>query len=195
MASKMKPQKTISELIDLLKSRNLTFEDSFSAEKLLSQINYYRLSGYWRKYQINPDKNDNNFVPETTFEKIIEIYELDTALRNLLQKGLGIFEICFRSKFAYHFAHSAENGQLLYLQQKSYDNSKISENEKPSELLEKIEKELERSKEKFILHLRKNSCLMLLVDEINQNNEYSDEILELCRQNSEFYKGLTEPTL
>ena len=295
MASKMKPQKTISELIDLLKSRNLTFEDSFSAEKLLSQINYYRLSGYWRKYQINPDKNDNNFVAETTFEKIIEIYELDTALRNLLQKGLGIFEICFRSKFAYHFAHSAENGQLLYLQQKSYDNSKISENEKPSELLEKIEKELERSKEKFILHFKRKgekipvwaavevlsfgavskmysrltnkdvvknvyqefetfaklkkykrvvpiihslvhlrnlcahqsriwnrrlifqvpdrddlqvfgkseeraqwriiSILMLLVDEINQNNEYSDEILELCRQNSEFYKGLTEPTL
>jgi hypothetical protein len=36
---------------------------------------------------------------------------------------------------------------------------------------------------------------MLLVDEINQNNDYSKEILSLCRKNEEFYGGLVEPTL
>ena len=39
------------------------------------------------------------------------------------------------------------------------------------------------------------SVLMSLVDEINQNTTYSRNVLNLCKQNEEFYKGLIEPTL
>jgi abortive infection bacteriophage resistance protein len=39
------------------------------------------------------------------------------------------------------------------------------------------------------------SVLMALVDEINQHNNYSNDVLRLCKQNDEFYKGLIEPTL
>jgi len=39
------------------------------------------------------------------------------------------------------------------------------------------------------------SILMSLVDEINKNNVYSKKVLNLCKQNEEFYKGLIEPTL
>jgi len=287
----MKSAKTISEFIELLKSRNLVLADERKAEYFLFQNNYYRLSGYWRKYQINPDNGDNNFKRDTTFEEILAIYELDALLRNLLQKGIGIFEICFRSKYAYYMAHSETNGQFLYLQQDSY-NDKISKNEKLEDLLISIEKELERSKEKCVIHYKsknedipiwvavevlsfgtvskiysrwtnrdiikkvsqsfkslkeyehtanivrslvnlRNLCahqarilnrrltvpvidrnclqkfgssnlrsqwriisiLMLLVDEINQNNSYSKEILKLCERNDEFYAGLIQPTL
>jgi len=287
----MKSALTTTGFIDLLKSRKLTLEDEENAKKLLLHNNYYRLSGYWRKYQINPDKDENDFVNGITFEKIFEIYDLDTKLRCLLQKGLGIFEICFRSVFAYHAANAEECGMFSYLEQNTYTD-KISKNEKPEDLLAAIKKELGRSNEKYLTHYRninekvpiwaavevlsfgtiskmysrwtnknvlkeigksfrilkdyehtakilrslvnlRNLCahqsriwnrrlifqvpdrddlqvfgkseeraqwriisiLMLLVDEINQNNEYSNEILELCRQNSEFYKGLTEPTL
>jgi abortive infection bacteriophage resistance protein len=287
----MKPAKTTSDLINLLKTRNLTFANEHKAEVFLLQNNYYRLSGYWRKYQIDPDKGDNNFKDGIAFEKILAIYELDTQLRNLLHKGMGIFEICFRSKIAYYMAHSNANGQFLYLEQNSYNN-KISKNEKPEDLLLSIEKELSRSKEKCVTHYKnrnedipiwaaievlsfgtvskiysrwiskdviknvnrnfkslkehiyaanivrslvnlRNLCahqariwnreltapvidrnylqkfgvskersqwriisiLMLLVDEINCNNSYSKEILELCKKNKEFYEGLVEPTL
>lgn len=287
----MKPSKTISELIELLKARNLIFADEHKAEDFLFQNNYYRLSGYWRKYQTNPDSGDNNFKDGTAFEKILAIYELDASLRNLLQRGLGIFEISFRSKIAYCMAHSEPNGQFLYLLQNSYNN-KISKNEKPEDLLISIKKELERSKEKCVIHYKnknedipiwaaievlsfgtiskmysrwsdknllkkvslsmkslkeygytvnivrslvylRNLCahqarvwnrrltipmpdkkylqkfgvsndraqwraisvLMLLVDEINKNNDYSREILNLCKKNQEFYYGLVEPTL
>jgi len=287
----MKLPTTVSEQINILKARGLIFKDEVKAINILSQNNYYRLTGYWRKYQINPDAKDDRFVSNTTFERIIEIYELDTELRNLLLKGTGIFEICFRSNFAYHVAHSVQNGSILYLEQDSYNNN-ISKNEEPEDLLKKINDELQRSNEKYVVHFRKigehlpiwvavetltfstvskmfsrwtnksvikkvsqqfklfknyaeaiviiraltnlrNLCahqariwnkelvikvankrylqnfgdseerapwriisvLMSLVDEINQNDTYSKNVLKLCKQNEVFYMGLIEPTL
>ncbi|MCL2183784.1 MAG: Abi family protein [Chitinispirillia bacterium] len=287
----MKQPKTISEQIELLKSRNLIINDEIEAAQFLSKNNYYRLSGYWRKYQIDPDNSKDLFIAGTTFEMIANIYELDAQLRNLLQKGIGIFEICFRSKFAYCMAHSKPNGQLTYMQQDSYSN-KVSKNENIGDLLIKINEELSRSNEKYIKHYKeknedipiwaaveilsfstvskmysrwldknvaketirnykifkdydgarriirslvylRNLCahqariwnretivqvvdkqllqqfghskeraqwriisiLMLLLDEINLNNGFSNEVLNLCKQNDDFYNGLIEPSL
>jgi len=39
------------------------------------------------------------------------------------------------------------------------------------------------------------SILMLLHDEINLNNGLSNEVLNLCKQNDDFYNGLIEPSL
>jgi len=287
----MKTAKTVPEQIQLLKSRHLVLNDEPYAAQFLSKNNYYRLSGYWRKYQINPDIGDNNFVDGTTFEKIVAIYELDTRLRTLLQKGIGMFEICFRSKFAYQIAISDVYGQQTYLQQDSYDNTRIPEG-KPDDLLERIQQELGRSSERYIQHytsikepipiwaaieilsfgtvskmysrwqdngvvkrtvhdyktLRnyhnakriihsfvylRNLCahqariwnrmavveapdkdilqrfgtsqnrslwrtisyLMLLLDEINQNNSFSNDVSRLCKRNEDFFEGLIAPTL
>jgi abortive infection bacteriophage resistance protein len=147
----MKSPKTISEQIELLKSRNLIIKDEVEVSQFLSTNNYYRLSGYWRKYQINPNAGDDNFIDGTTFEEVVEIYELDARLRDLLQKGLGVFEICFRSKFAYHMAHSGSDGQQSYLQQASYDNKPVQKG-MLDDLLERINYELKRSKERYITH-------------------------------------------
>jgi abortive infection bacteriophage resistance protein len=284
----MKPIINISQQIELLKSRNLIFEDEFKAEQFILQNNYYRLAGYWRKYQVNFDKGKNNFVDNTTFEQIVTLYELDALLGNILQKGFRIFEVCFRSKLAYYMVHSEPNGKFLYLQQNFYSN-KISDKEKLEDLLIKINKEINRSKNKFVKHYQKienipiwvaiemlsfntvsrmysrwtnrevnkkvsssfklfknyegsikiirslvdlrNLCahqeriwnrkiadkiedkqylqkfgpsnkvsqwrvisiLMSLVDDINQNQNYSQDVLKLCKQNEEFYRGLIEP--
>jgi abortive infection bacteriophage resistance protein len=288
----MKPIITITEQIELLKSQNLIFGDESKAEQFLQHNNYYRLSGYWQKYQIDHDKGKNNFVDNTTFEQIIAIYELDVLLRNILQKGIVILEVSFRSKFAYYMAHSAPNGQLLYHEHNSYNN-KISKDEKPGDLLKKINKEIERSIDKSVtlpyqrvkdipilisiemlsfntvsrmysrwinreinkkvsgdfklfkdygcsikviryMVVLRNMCahqeriwnkrlvidqvvdkeylqkfgpsnkasqwrvisiLMALVDDINRNQSYSQDVMNLCKQNEEFFKGLIEPIL
>jgi abortive infection bacteriophage resistance protein len=39
------------------------------------------------------------------------------------------------------------------------------------------------------------SVLMLLIDEINQNRSFSKNVLDLCKQNNDFYNGLLDPTL
>jgi abortive infection bacteriophage resistance protein len=285
----MKLAKTILEQIALLKSQNLVFVDEIKAAQFLLKNNYYRLSGYWRKYQMDNGKGENNFIDNITFEQIVTLYELDALLANLLQKGLRIFEVCFRSKFAYYMTHSEPSGQFLYHKQSSYNN-KVAENENPEDLLIKINKEITRTNNKSIkryqriedipiligiemlsfntvsrmysrwinkdvikkvsaefnlfkgydssiptirsLVILRNLCahqariwnkglmaqitdkrflnkfgpsnersqwrvistLMVLVDDINQNNNYSYEVMNLCKQNEEFYKGLTEPT-
>ena len=288
----MKLPLTLQEQIKLLKSRSLSFDDESKVEDVLSRLNYYRLSGYWRKYQIDPENGNDNFRAGTTFEEIVELYNLDSELRNLLRKGIEIFEVFFRTKFAYCMAHSEENGQFLYLRSSSYSYNPNLKFETPQELLEKIENERKRSTEIYAKHYKnkgeempiwaavellsfgtiskmysrylnksvvknvslnfksiksyeetigilhafvylRNLCahqariwnrktsisttdknylqkfgyskykaqwriisiLMLLVDEINQNNEYSKEVLDLCRSNDEFYAGLTDPNL
>ena len=290
----MKPALTLTEQLNLLQSRNLIFKNEYETENILYQHNYYRLSGYWRKFQTDPKNGKDKFKDGTTFEEILEIYNLDSQLRNLLSKGIGIFEVCFRSNFVYWMSHSEKNGMYSYLCLDSYDN-RIFKNEKLDDLLIKINRELNTSKEMCIEHYKKReesipvwaasevlgfgtiskmysrwknrdvvkkvyrefevfrhigdydniftviralvhlrnlcshqariwnkrvvaqvldrnylkkfgssseraqwkiiSVLMLLVDNINKNDEYSKEVLNLCKSNDEFYRGLTEPNL
>jgi len=58
----MKLPTTVFEQIDLLKARGLVFKDDVKATNIISQNNYYRLTGYWRKYQINPDAKDDRIM-------------------------------------------------------------------------------------------------------------------------------------
>ena len=178
----MKPSKTISEQIEILKSRNLIIEDEIKAGESLLKYNYYRLSGYWRKYQKKTKEKygdrDDNFVDNTTFEKILVIYELDALLATLLLEGIRVFEVCFRTRFAYYMAHSKPDGQFLYVNPDSYNevkvtkkekpkvlhntieseinqnsyDSKVNEKEEPKDLHSKIESEIYRSKDRFIRH-------------------------------------------
>lgn len=52
----MKPPKTISEQIEILKSRGLLFKDESFAEKTLSRLNYYTFSGYLHDFKESEDK-------------------------------------------------------------------------------------------------------------------------------------------
>jgi abortive infection bacteriophage resistance protein len=140
----IKPPTLISEQIRILKSRNLIIEDEAKAGDILLKYNYYRLAGYWQKYKINP--YNNYFKNNITFEQIIAIYELDMLLKGLLQQGIGIFEVCFRTRFAYHTAHL--NGGYSYLKPDSY----IMNNEKPGEFIKEIWDEMNHSKDKSIKH-------------------------------------------
>ena len=68
---------TIAEQIAILKDHGCIISDSTFAEEILSTINYYRLSAYFRPFR----NDDGNFLSDTTFEKIHRIYEFDRELR------------------------------------------------------------------------------------------------------------------
>jgi len=140
----MKSPITIIKQLDQLKTRGLVFKDETQAKDILLQNNYYRLTGYWRKYQIDPDHKNDQFIRGITFEDVVEIYELDIALRSLLLEGIGRFEVCFRSYLAYHIAHSTQDGSIIHLKLDSYNN-RIFHDEKPEDLLKQINTELKRS--------------------------------------------------
>lgn len=107
----LKPPTTIPEQIEILKSRGVFFEDLDTAAKILSQISYYRLSGYFLSFK--DTNHENQFFFGTTFSQVYRLYEFDTILRQLLFSSIENIEIAFRTKLANFLA--LKHGPLSYL--------------------------------------------------------------------------------
>lgn len=84
-----KKAKSKNELLNQLKSRGMTINNDDFALDVLSKINYYRLSGYWFKFQNKwlkknaillslsskeKDELNNQFVVNVSFTNIVDIY-------------------------------------------------------------------------------------------------------------------------
>lgn len=121
--------KSIAEQRALLTSRGLTIEDNSAAEEFLLHNNYYRISGY----SLTLRKNDK-FYPSATMQNIMDIYNLDHALRHLLLEYIELIEVKMKSIYAYEIAKAY--GPL------SYQNPNLFSNiTKHSEILAKAEQQ------------------------------------------------------
>lgn len=106
----LKKAKTFDEQIEILEKRNLVIEDKEKAKKILSKINYYRLSGYFRYFYVFAKEE---FKQGTKFEEIYNLYKFDTELRRLFMELTEEIEINFRTYIAYYIAHNfGEDGHL-----------------------------------------------------------------------------------
>lgn len=142
-----KPFRTISELIALLKSRELHIEDEDSARRFLHQINYYRFSGYAREFQIDPAYGDDQFAKETSFEHIRRLMLLDSQLRHLLLQQLEVIETTIRAEYAHELGRLFGN-TAFDLDEDTY----VDVNGKPSQIIDGIIRDLERSNSRMIGH-------------------------------------------
>lgn len=153
-----KPRKNLSELIQLLRDRGLAVDTSEEIQltRFLLDVNYYRASGYWRYFQAAPHLGDNTFKAGTTLTSIFDAYEFDLGLRNILLEGLSVFEIAFRSRFAYFYAQSLPEGS--YLNRGTYIDSIVPTDEGDRSIVDlvmsAIHGDLLRSKEPFIVRHR-----------------------------------------
>lgn len=121
MGKKLKPALTVDEQITLLKSRGLIINDINYAIKILSRVNYYRLSAY----SLSLRKNDV-FYSEVTFEHVYQLYEFDAKLRHILSEKIELLEIKFRTQIAYFL--SMEHGPMSYLKSSLFLNKKHHHN-------------------------------------------------------------------
>lgn len=108
-----KPWKDYSSLVDLLESRGMEVPDKKWAAKKLSQIGYYRLSGFWhicRKIvpssppnasSRNLPKREDEFQPGTIFNNVIELYLFDKKLRSLMIDAIERIEIYVRNNISH----------------------------------------------------------------------------------------------
>lgn len=159
----VKPALSIDKQIELLVQRGLpiplpSHEDYevrkaeyHAAVRLLIDNNYYRLSGYWRYFQVRPGHGDNRFTAAGTVAHIQSTYTFDHELRCILMEGLSTLEVTFRSRFAYYTA--------MYMPVDSYldTGSYIGKRDRygnvlRDHLIADIQGELARSKEKFVAH-------------------------------------------
>ncbi len=99
-----KPSKSIQEQIILLKSRNLLFKDEASAPHFLNNISYYRLKGYW--WEMQDDKVNHHFHPNSYFEDVIDIYNFDRNFRLIVFNAIERIEIALRTKLIYYLSQS-----------------------------------------------------------------------------------------
>jgi len=106
------PKKWLSyaDQISHLQTRGLIIDDEADAEKILSSVGYYRLSGYAYSFRI-PDEKANKkalsrrlseFQKNSYFTDIAALYRFDQALRLLVLSAMEIIEPAMQTKIAYH---------------------------------------------------------------------------------------------
>lgn len=156
-----KPAKSIDEMIDLLRNRGLIITDENTLRLALLNDNYYRLSGYFRVYQLDPEHGDNRFRKGTHASDFLVPYELDKGLRGIILDGMARLEVPLRSRFAYYAAQNG--GAYTYLNSKSYVASKNNHGDSSrSTLLREINKWLHQSSEVCIRHYRSQDRMIPL---------------------------------
>lgn len=94
-----KPYLSISEQVALLQRRGLVVPDVAAAERWLYLVGYYRASGYsyvWRQQQPGTQDRSDDFQPGTRFQQVVDLYEFDRSLKQLILQGLERVEIMMR---------------------------------------------------------------------------------------------------
>lgn len=148
-----KPALTIAEQVDLLASRGLDLDEGrrLRLARLLMSNNYYRLSGYWRYFQVAPHLGDDRFRPDASLEMIEDVYRFDAMLRRIAATGLADLEVAFRSRLAYALA--VQSSPVHHLDRGAYSDETGREGtQHRDDLLGSVQRELERSREDYVLH-------------------------------------------
>lgn len=118
MADPVKVHKEYDELIDLLLSRGMDVPDRPHAIKKISQVGYYRLSGFWypcRIPQITPENirtRLDQVRPGTNFRDVYDLYLFDKNLRLLMMNALERVEVYVRSVIAHEIGKISPLGYL-----------------------------------------------------------------------------------
>jgi abortive infection bacteriophage resistance protein len=132
---------TIAQQIQQLKNRGMLFQNEITASDFLSNISYYRLKGYWWDMQL--DSVNHTFLPNSSFETVLERYNFDRHLRLILFDAIERVEIALRTKMIYHMSLSYE--ALWYL-----DCNLFADSAKHTEHINHINREFDYSQEIFI---------------------------------------------
>ena len=87
---------SISEQIELLKSRGLNIADSSKAEKFLGEVSYF-LGFVQYLRPMEEDKTTHQFKPNSRFEDAVALYNFDIELRFDVQ-GCSTIRDCFAQR-------------------------------------------------------------------------------------------------
>jgi len=120
-----KPFKTIDEQMELLKSRNLTFENPETVKSSLIKYGYYEIiNGYKDNFLINPKDDSKGFKDGVTFEHILALYKLDKNIRAAVKNALEEFELSFKQILAYTIAEEYSDSDSRYTAVSHYNTGK-----------------------------------------------------------------------
>lgn len=113
---------SIEEQIDKIAERGCDIGSREFARKVLSEINYYRLTAYFLPFKTEKDM----YIDGTSLETVYNIHEFDCELRRLCFSILEKIEIMLRVKISYY--HSQKYGALGYLCEDNFNQYHNAEN-------------------------------------------------------------------
>lgn len=115
----LKKHLSLSGQVELLMSRGLVVRDRLEAMRVLSNINYYRFTGYLHGFK---DKQTGNYREGTTFEEIHSLYAFDQRFTRILMFALEDIEETLKTRISYTLTQAFPDEPLIYLQPKIYRN-------------------------------------------------------------------------
>lgn len=149
-----KPPLSYEQQADLLLARGMIGQRDLIIDRL-SQVSYYRLSGYWYPFRqtdpANPDQPLDNFKPGTTFNDVWQRYVFDRRLRLLVLDAIERIEVTVRTQLAYQHAHEFDPFAYANLPS-SLPGLKWQD---WLELCASLGREMGRSKDTFVRHFTK----------------------------------------
>lgn len=142
----LKKPLTFKEQIEKLKSHGMVIEDEEKAKEILSEVNYYRFTGYALQFRI--EEADSDYVEALSFEKVHRIYQFDERLRDIFRKYIEVVEVYYRTQISYGFS-MAKCIRPPYNQH--YDENNFYNKQGYKEVMESFEKERNYYKDSLIV--------------------------------------------
>lgn len=116
--------KSYKEQLKLLEERGIKFNivSIEEAEKIISNINYYKFSGYIKVFEIETDKYD------IEFNKIYELYKFDRKLASYIFEMVEKIEVAFKTKLIYNILERTKKlGPFGYLETSEWKDYSIKD--------------------------------------------------------------------
>ncbi|MBA8827807.1 abortive infection bacteriophage resistance protein [Saccharopolyspora lacisalsi] len=157
-ASYTKPHLDLPAQVQLLSSRGLSISDSQHAQRVLRTVGYYRLSGYWYPYR-QPDPTGvgraDDFLPGTSFDQIVGLYDFDRRLKLHLLDALERIEIAVRVQLGDVLGRRSAYAHLDPTNlDPGFDKSPGGKPSRYQEWLRRMQEAQQRSREDFVKHFR-----------------------------------------
>lgn len=147
----VKEFKTISEQIDLLKSRGLVFTDEKKAAQYLLTNNYYSIiNGYSKPFLAS--ESPDRYLPGTNFDEICHLYLFDKQIKQIFFDSILDAEHHIKSLLAYRFAEHTQGTKYVYLDVSNFDHTKSAEIAYVINQIEKIIKQNKHYSNNAIYH-------------------------------------------
>ena len=121
---------TLDEQLELLKSRGLDtwFKDE-DVKKYLFDIGYYRLGFYLFPFQIDyPSKinRTHQFKKGYNLSNVLNLYDFDSALRNMVLSYIQKIEINFKTKVIYKCSLHYQDDPVWYIRHRNLKHEFVS---------------------------------------------------------------------
>lgn len=109
----MSPQ----QLVALMQTRGLIITDTKSAEKILCNTNYYRLSGYLHDFK---QPGGDLYIKGLTWEQLLRIYDFDRRFTRILMFALEDIEETLKTRMSLVLTTAHKEDPEIYLRPNVY---------------------------------------------------------------------------